>query len=184
MKGREQAGNLVSALGYAGLAFVDRPWQGFVCSPSAAAGFAVAGSANQLLSLTLVTPEQRAASIALRRVANNFGMGAGATVAGFIVASAAGAHVSRRRPGWRAITINPTAPRGPPVTSRIGYTATTTSTTDEDPDELRERRSPCGGSTAPAATPAPFASRMSTRTTSASTPTGAIHSALESRGRS
>ena len=25
-------GNLVSALGYAGLAFVDRPWQGFVCS--------------------------------------------------------------------------------------------------------------------------------------------------------
>jgi hypothetical protein len=36
VKGREQAGNLVSALGYAGLAFVDRPWQGFVCSPSAA----------------------------------------------------------------------------------------------------------------------------------------------------
>jgi MFS family permease len=81
-------GNLVSALGYGGLAFVDRPWQGFVCSVVGGAGFGVAGTANQVLSLTLVTPERRAASIALRRVAGNFGMGAGATVAGFIVASA------------------------------------------------------------------------------------------------
>jgi MFS family permease len=81
-------GNLVMALGYAGLAFVDRPWQGFVCSAVAGAGFAVAGTANRVLTLTLVTPEQRAASIALFRVAGNFGMGAGATVAGFIVASA------------------------------------------------------------------------------------------------
>src|SRR5881398_3979480 len=79
-------GNLVSALGYGGLAFVDRPWQGFVCSVVGGAGFGVAGTANQVLSLTLVTPEQRPASIALRRVAGNFGMGAGATVAGFIVA--------------------------------------------------------------------------------------------------
>jgi MFS family permease len=81
-------GNLVSALGYAGLAFVDRPWQGFVCSAVGGAGFGVAVTANQVLSLTLVTPEQRAASIALRRIAGNFGMGAGSTVAGFIVASA------------------------------------------------------------------------------------------------
>ncbi|MGZ4286815.1 MAG: MFS transporter [Solirubrobacteraceae bacterium] len=36
-------GNLVSALGYAGLAFVERPWQGFVCSAVGGAGFAVAG---------------------------------------------------------------------------------------------------------------------------------------------
>jgi MFS family permease len=84
------SGNLVSALGYGGLAFVDRPWQGSVCSAVGGAGFAVAASANQVLSLTLVTPDQRAASIALRRVAGNFGMGAGATVAGFIVASANG----------------------------------------------------------------------------------------------
>jgi MFS family permease len=82
------AGNLVSALGYGGLAFVERPWQGFVCSIVGGAGFGVAGAANQVLSLTLVTPEQRAASTALRRVAGNFGLGAGATVAGFIVASA------------------------------------------------------------------------------------------------
>jgi MFS family permease len=81
-------GNLVSAAGYAGLAFVDRPWQAFVCSAVGGAGFGVAVTASQVLSLTLVTPEQRAASVALRRIAGNFGNGAGATVAGFIVASA------------------------------------------------------------------------------------------------
>jgi len=36
----------------------------------------------------LVKPEQRAASFALNRVAGNFGIGSGATVAGFLVASA------------------------------------------------------------------------------------------------
>jgi MFS family permease len=81
-------GNLASALGYAGFAFVDRPWQAFVCAAVGGAGFGVANTANQVLSLTLVSPEQRASSIALRRVAGNFGLGSGATVAGFIVASA------------------------------------------------------------------------------------------------
>jgi MFS family permease len=81
------AGNLVSALGYGGLAFVDQPWQAFVCSAVGGAGFAVAATANHVLTLTLVTPEQRASSIALRRVAGNFGLGLGATVAGFIIAS-------------------------------------------------------------------------------------------------
>jgi MFS family permease len=38
--------------------------------------------------LTLVPAEQRAASTALRRVSGNFGLGLGATVAGFIVAAA------------------------------------------------------------------------------------------------
>ena len=81
-------GNLASALGYAGFAFVDRPWQALVCSAVGGAGFGVANTANQVLSLTLVSAEQRASSIALRRVAGNFGLGSGATVAGFIVASA------------------------------------------------------------------------------------------------
>jgi MFS family permease len=80
-------GNLASALGYAGFAFVDRPWQAFVCSAVGGAGFGVANTANQVLSLTLVSAEQRASSIALRRVAGNFGLGSGATVAGFIVAA-------------------------------------------------------------------------------------------------
>src|SRR2546423_8320310 len=82
------AGNLASALGYAGFAFVDRPWQAFVCAAVGGTGFGVASTANQVLSLTLVSAEQRASSIALRRVAGNFGLGSGATVAGFIVASA------------------------------------------------------------------------------------------------
>ena len=81
-------GNLASALGYAGLAFVDRPWQAFACSAVGGAGLGVASTANQVLTLTLVSAQQRASSIALRRVAGNFGLGSGATVAGFIVASA------------------------------------------------------------------------------------------------
>ncbi len=81
-------GNLASALGYAGFAFVDRSWQAFVCAAVGGAGFGVANTANQVLSLTLVSAEQRASSIALRRVAGNFGLGLGATVAGFIIASA------------------------------------------------------------------------------------------------
>jgi MFS family permease len=81
-------GNLASALGYAGFAFVDRPWPAFACSVVGGAGFGIATTANQVLSLTLVSARQRAASIALRRVAGNFGLGTGATVAGFVVASA------------------------------------------------------------------------------------------------
>jgi MFS family permease len=81
-------GNLASALGYAGFAFVDHPWQAFVCSAVGGAGFGLAQTANQVLTLTLVPAEQRASAIALRRVAGNFGLGSGATVAGFIVAAA------------------------------------------------------------------------------------------------
>jgi MFS family permease len=82
------AGNLVNAVGYGGLAFVHRPWQGFVLSAVGGAGFGFVGTASQVLTLTLVSAEQRAASTALRRVAGNFGLGLGATIAGFIVAAA------------------------------------------------------------------------------------------------
>ncbi len=81
-------GNLASALGYAGFAFVGRPWQAFACAAVGGAGFGVANTANRVLSLTLVSAEQRASSIALGRVAGNFGLGSGATVAGFIIAAA------------------------------------------------------------------------------------------------
>jgi MFS family permease len=81
-------GNLASAAGFAGLAFVERPWQAFLCSAVSGAGFGCAGTADQVLILTLVPAELRAASTALSRVAGNFGLGLGATVAGFIVASA------------------------------------------------------------------------------------------------
>ncbi|HJU37381.1 MAG TPA: MFS transporter [Gaiellaceae bacterium] len=82
------AGSLASALGYAGFAFVERPWQGFACSIVSGAGLGVAGSANRTLVVRLVTEEQRAAAFALDRVSGNFGIGLGATVGGFIVASA------------------------------------------------------------------------------------------------
>ena len=38
------AGTVLNALGYGGLAFVDRPWQGFVCSAVGGAGFGLVGS--------------------------------------------------------------------------------------------------------------------------------------------
>jgi len=81
-------GSVLNALGYGGLAFVDRPWQGFVCSAVGGAGFGLVGAAGQVLTMTLVPAEQRAASTALRRVAGNFGLGLGATVAGLVVAAA------------------------------------------------------------------------------------------------
>jgi hypothetical protein len=52
-------GNLASALGYTGFAFVDCPWQAFVCPAVGGAGFGVGNTANQVLSLTLVSAEQR-----------------------------------------------------------------------------------------------------------------------------
>jgi MFS family permease len=82
------AGSLVSAVGYAGFAYVDHPWQAFACSIVSGAGIGAAGTANRVLIITLVKPEQRAASVGLLRVAGNFGIGSGATVGGFIVASA------------------------------------------------------------------------------------------------
>ena len=82
------AGSLASALGYAGFAYVDSPWQAFACSIVSGAGIGAAGTALRTLTIRLVKPEQRAASFALNRVAGNFGIGSGATVAGFLVAFA------------------------------------------------------------------------------------------------
>src|SRR5580700_9954630 len=87
-KGIVVAGSLASALGYAGFAYVDHPWQAFACSIVSGAGIGAAGTANRQLTVTLVKREQRAAAFALNRVAGNFGLGAGATVAGFVIASA------------------------------------------------------------------------------------------------
>src|SRR5207302_8701187 len=83
------AGLLASALGYAGFAYVDHPWQALACSIVSGAGIGAAGTANRTLTIRLVKREQRVAAFAVNRVAGNFGIGSGATVAGFIVASAA-----------------------------------------------------------------------------------------------
>src|SRR5947207_7251901 len=82
------AGSLASALGYAGFAYVDQPWQAFACAIISGAGLGTAGTANRNLVVTLVKPEQAVASSPLNRVRGNSGIGFGATVAGFIVASA------------------------------------------------------------------------------------------------
>src|SRR5438874_2052271 len=82
------AGSVASAVGYAGFAFVDQPWQAFFCAIIGGVGNGAAGTANRVLVFRLVRPEQRAASVALSRVAGNFGLGLGATVAGFLVAAA------------------------------------------------------------------------------------------------
>jgi len=79
------AANLASALGYAGLAFVDRPWQAFAWAVIGGAGVGVTRTANQTLLITLIAPEQRVASFALGRAAQNLGLGLGAVVAGFVV---------------------------------------------------------------------------------------------------
>lgn len=80
-------GSLASALGYTGFAFVGVPWQAFACAIVGGAGIGLAGTASRVLIVTMVTPEQRPASFALSRVAGNLGLGLGATVAGFLIAS-------------------------------------------------------------------------------------------------
>ena len=51
------AGNLTSALGYGGFAFLDRPWQAFACAVVGGAGGGAARIANQtLLILAAVRP--------------------------------------------------------------------------------------------------------------------------------
>jgi MFS family permease len=79
---------LASAVGYAGLAFVDRPWQAFAWAVVGGAGVGLTRTANQTLLIHLITPEQRVASFALGRTAQNLGLGLGAAVAGFVLASA------------------------------------------------------------------------------------------------
>src|SRR5207253_2455260 len=79
------AGSLASALGYAGFAFVERPWQGFACSIVGGAGLGAAGTANRTLVVRLIRPEQRPAPLPLNRVAANFGTGPGRPVPAFIV---------------------------------------------------------------------------------------------------
>jgi MFS family permease len=87
-KGILLVGLLAATLGYAGFAYVDSPWQAFACAIVSGVGIGAAGTANRTLTIRLVKREQRTAAFALNRVSGNFGIGAGATVAGFIVAFA------------------------------------------------------------------------------------------------
>jgi MFS family permease len=77
--------SLLSAAGYGALAFVERPWQAFACSIAAGIGFGASQSAGAPLTMSFLTREQRPTAFALNRVSLNFGIGAGALVAGFVV---------------------------------------------------------------------------------------------------
>ena len=79
---------LASAVCYAGLAFVTQPWQAFAWAVVGGAGVGVTRTANQTLLITLITPEQRVASFALGRSAQNLGLGLGAAAAGFVLSAA------------------------------------------------------------------------------------------------
>jgi MFS family permease len=129
------AGCLATGLGYAELAFVDRPWQAFVGSVIAGAGLGVTGTAYEVLSLNLVTGQQRASLFALGRVAGNFGIGSGATIAGFIVASVHGLRAFQALYLFDAITCvafalivlvavpNPRPAKAAPSDNRTGFRA-------------------------------------------------------------
>src|SRR5207244_3810981 len=62
------AGLLASALGYAGFAYVDSPWQAFACSIVSGAGIGATGTANRTLTIRLVKREQRTAAFARDRL--------------------------------------------------------------------------------------------------------------------
>src|SRR5919205_4062013 len=64
-------GNVVNALGYGGLAFVHRPWQGFVCSAVGGAGFGFVGTPRQGPTPTPVPAQQGAPSTPPPRVAGD-----------------------------------------------------------------------------------------------------------------
>jgi MFS family permease len=126
---------LASALGYAGLAFVERPWQAFAWAVIGGAGVGVTRTANQTLLITLITPEQRVASFALGRAAQNLGLGLGAAVAGLVLSSAQDLRSFQALYLFDAVTYvalalvvfaavpNPRAAAGNPHAGREGFLA-------------------------------------------------------------
>jgi MFS family permease len=126
---------LASALGYAGLAFVERPWQAFAWAVIGGAGVGVTRTANQTLLITLITPEQRVASFALGRAAQNLGLGLGAAVAGLVLSSAQDLRSFQALYLFDAVTYvalalvvfaavpNPRAAAGNPNAGREGFLA-------------------------------------------------------------
>jgi len=126
---------LASAFGYAGLAFVTRPWQAFAWAVIGGAGVGLTRTANQTLLIALITPEQRVASFALGRAAQNLGLGLGAAVAGLVLSSAQDLRSFQALYLFDAITYvalalvvlaavpNPRAAAGNPDAGREGFRA-------------------------------------------------------------
>jgi MFS family permease len=80
-------GSCLSGLGYASLAGVTHPWQGFLASAVAGCGGGLTQPAAGTLITALSTREERVAAFTVSRVAINLGLGSGGIVAGVIVAS-------------------------------------------------------------------------------------------------
>jgi MFS family permease len=62
------AGSLASGLGYASFAFVDRPWQAFVCAALGGAGLGVTNISNRVLSRALAGSSSSPAQICARTI--------------------------------------------------------------------------------------------------------------------
>src|SRR6187549_3153243 len=82
------------AVGYASLAFVHRPWQGFAAAVAAGLGNGALLPSQSALVATLVPRELRPRSSAVSRVAANLGAGLGALLGGVVAANGLNALVA------------------------------------------------------------------------------------------
>jgi MFS family permease len=71
-------------LGFAGYAFVENPWQGFLASAVTGIGNGAFWPAQSTLLAGLTTREQRPATFGMQRVVMNLGIGLGGVAGGFI----------------------------------------------------------------------------------------------------
>lgn len=71
-------------LGFAGYAFVESPWQGFLASAVTGIGNGAFWPAQSTLIAGLTTRAQRSATFAMQRVVMNLGIGLGGVAGGFI----------------------------------------------------------------------------------------------------
>jgi len=71
-------------LGFAGYAFVESPWQGFLASTVTGIGNGAFWPAQSTLIAGLTTRAQRSATFAMQRVVMNLGIGLGGVAGGFI----------------------------------------------------------------------------------------------------
>jgi MFS family permease len=81
------AAGVLLAVGYAGLAFVQRPWQGFAAAVAAGVGNGALLPSQSALVTSLVPRELRPRSTAVSRVAANLGAGLGAALGGLVAAN-------------------------------------------------------------------------------------------------
>lgn len=93
-RGTAVAAGVLLAAGYAGLAFVQRPWQGFAAAVAAGLGNGALLPSQSALVTTLVTRELRPRATAVSRVAANLGAGLGAALGGLVAANGLNALVA------------------------------------------------------------------------------------------